>query len=138
MSNLKFQEKESIQKKFEASESKLMEKEGLIKHMKKEITDRKTLMEKSIFNFQKNSLLTLLLGPDIGITDLSENLIKKSEELSQLNKGLKDRNDELERKLQILSELSESQKCSNCQNGPMKDLKGEKEKQSCSLQVLIS
>merc|ERR1712013_395215 len=112
-------EKESIQKKIEASESKLTEKEGLIKHMKKEITDRKTLMEKS---------------PDIGITDLSENLIKKSEELSQLNKGLKDRNDELERKLQILSELSESQKCSNCQNGPMKDLKGEKEKQSCSLQ----
>jgi len=112
-------EKESIQKKFEASESKLMEKEGLIKHMKKEITDRKTLMEKS---------------PDIGITDLSENLVKKSEELSQLNKGLKDRNDELERKLQILSELSESQKCSNCQNGPMKDLKGEKEKQSCPLQ----
>ena len=57
--------------------------------------------------------------------------------MSQLNKDLKDRNDELERKLQILSELSESQKFSNCQNGPMKDLKGEKEKQSCPPQVLM-
>ena len=57
----------------------------------------------------------IILGVELDSFDMSLELIKKVEEFSQLNKDLKDRNDELEIK-----------KCHKCQMLPSVDLEEEK------------
>ena len=59
----------------------------------------------------------IILGAESDNFDKSIELMKKVEEFSQLNKDLKDRNDELEVK-----------KCRKCQTLPNKDLEEEKVK----------
>ena len=58
----------------------------------------------------------IYLGLESCTTDHIEDLTKKLENYSQLNKDLQDRNDELERKLQVQTELIKNQNRKSYQN----------------------
>ena len=58
----------------------------------------------------------IFLGLESCTTDHIEDLTKKLENYSQLNKDLQDRNDELERKLQVQTELMKNQNRKSYQN----------------------